>query len=101
MGTMLQAAGLRLGENPEVLNITAPEVVHKVHAAYFAAGSEIVYTNTFGANAHKLARTGYTPEQVITAAVEIAKAAAKPWGGLVALDIGPIGELLEIGRAHV
>ena len=95
MGTMLQAAGLRLGENPEVLNITAPEVVHKVHAAYFAAGSEIVYTNTFGANAHKLARTGYTPEQVITAAVEIAKAAAKPWGGLVALDIGPIGELLE------
>lgn len=95
MGTMLQAAGLKLGENPEVLNLTQPNIVKKVHTAYFAAGSEVVYTNTFGANAHKLARTPYSPEEVIKASVEIARDAAKPWGGLVALDIGPIGELLE------
>ncbi len=95
MGTMLQAAGLKLGENPEVLNITEPDTVHKVHTAYFAAGSEVVYTNTFGANAHKLKRTGYTPEDVIQTAVRIAKIAAKPYNGLAALDIGPIGELLE------
>ena len=95
MGTMLQAAGLKLGENPEVLNISDPDIVHKIHTAYFSAGSEIVYTNTFGANAHKLARTEYTPEDVIQTAVRIAKIAAKPYGGLVALDIGPIGELLE------
>ncbi len=95
MGTMLQAAGLKLGENPEVLNITDPDTVRRVHTAYLEAGSEIVYANTFGANAHKLARTGYLPEDVVQAAVRIAKSAAEPYGGLTALDIGPIGELLE------
>lgn len=95
MGTMLQAAGLKLGENPETLNILHPEVVKGVHGAYFAAGSQIVYTNTFGANAHKLARTPYSVEEIITAGVAIAKEAARPYGGMVGLDIGPIGELLE------
>ena len=95
MGTMLQAAGLKLGENPETLNILHPEVVKGVHSAYFAAGSQIVYTNTFGANAHKLARTSYSVEDIVTAAVTIAKEAAAPYGGMVGLDIGPLGELLE------
>lgn len=95
MGTMLQKAGLKTGQNPETLNIQQPEVVKGVHSAYFAAGSQIVYTNTFGANAHKLARTGYSVEEVVTAAVKIAREAAEPYGGMVGLDIGPLGELLE------
>lgn len=95
MGTMLQAAGLKLGENPETLNILHPEVVKGVHSAYFAAGSQIVYTNTFGANAHKLRRTPYSVEEIVTAGVAIAKEAAEPYGGMVGLDIGPLGELLE------
>ena len=95
MGTMLQKAGLKTGQNPETLNILHPEVVKGVHSAYFAAGSQIVYTNTFGANAHKLARTGYTVEEIVTAAVKIAREAAEPYGGMVGLDIGPLGELLE------
>ncbi len=95
MGTMLQAAGLPTGENPETYNITHPEIVRGIHSAYFAAGSNIVYANTFGANRHKLARTGYSVEQVITAGVGLAKQAASSCDGLVALDLGPIGELLE------
>ena len=52
MGTMLQAAGLKLGEHPEVFNIEHPEIVKGIHAAYAAAGSQVLYANTFGANAH-------------------------------------------------
>ena len=59
MGTMLQAAGLKLGEHPEVFNIEHPEIVKGIHAAYAAAGSQVLYANTFGANAHKLQGTGY------------------------------------------
>ena len=95
MGTMLQASGLELGQNPETLNILHPEVVKGIHSAYFEAGSEVVYANTFGANAHKLSRTPYTVEEVITAGVKIAREAAAPYDGAVGLDIGPLGELLE------
>ncbi len=95
MGTMLQAAGLKLGERPETLCITEPETVEKIHREYIEAGSQIVYTNTFGANAHKLNGTGYGVEEVIGAAVRAAKKACFGTEALVALDIGPIGELLE------
>ena len=55
MGTMLQAAGLKLGARPEELNITDPALIEGIHAQYAAAGSRIVNANTFGASAHKLA----------------------------------------------
>ena len=54
MGTMLQAAGLEAGECPERLNLTAPETVAAVHAAYAAAGTDIITANTFGASRRKL-----------------------------------------------
>ncbi|MCI8623519.1 MAG: dihydropteroate synthase [Provencibacterium sp.] len=95
MGTMLQQAGLRPGERPELMSLTHPEVVEGVHRAYIESGSDVVYTNTFGANAHKLAGTGRTVEEIVAAAVGCAKRAAAGTGCLVALDIGPIGELLE------
>ncbi|MCD8354334.1 MAG: homocysteine S-methyltransferase family protein [Clostridiales bacterium] len=95
MGTQLQAAGLKLGQRPEILCFTAPEVVTDVHRRYLQAGSDIIYANTFQANGHKLEGTGYTVSQVIHQAVVLARAAVEGTRALVALDVGPIGELLE------
>ena len=95
MGTLLQQNGLKPGMQPEEMNLTAGEAVTAIHRTYVEAGSRIIYTNTFGANAHKLAPTGLSPEDVIPAAVKLAKAATQGTGALVALDIGPLGELLE------
>ena len=95
MGTMLQAAGLKLGARPEELNITDPALIEGIHGQYAAAGSRIVNANTFGASAHKLTGSAYTLEQVITAGIENCKHACAPYGALTALDVGPLGELLE------
>ena len=95
MGTMLQAAGLPLGARPEALNLEDPALIESIHARYAAAGSRILCANTFGASAHKLAGSGYTVEQVVDAAIRCARRAAQPYGSPVALDIGPLGELLE------
>ncbi len=91
---MLQAAGLGLGERPDLFGLKHPDVVERVQRSYVEAGSQILYANTFGTNAHKLEGTGYTVEEVIAANVATARRAA---GGAakVALDVGPIGELLE------
>ena len=94
MGTMLQAKGLKTGDLPELLNFTAPEMIEEIHREYIEAGSQIVYTNTFGSNRFKLADSGKTVEEVISAAVEIAKKACGE-KALTVLDIGPIGKLLE------
>ena len=95
MGTMLQAAGLALGARPEELNVADPALIERIHAQYAAAGSRIVNANTFGASAHKLAGSAYTVEQIITAGIENCKRACAPYGALTALDVGPLGELLE------
>ena len=95
MGTMLQAAGLKLGAKPEELNITAPALIEGIHAKYAAAGSRIINANTFGASAHKLAGSAYTLEEIIAAGIANCKRACAPYGALAALDVGPLGELLE------
>lgn len=94
MGTMLQSFGLDAGEIPELLGLSAPEQIRSIHASYVQAGADIIYANTFGANRLKLADCGHTVEEIITAAIANAKAAAGE-RALVALDIGPIGRLLE------
>ena len=94
MGTVLQQKGLPPGGKPELLALTDPELLLSVHREYVAAGSQIIYANTFGASAPKLARTGHTVEEVVPAAVAVAKMAAGR-SAAVALDIGPLGELLE------
>ena len=95
MGTMLQAAGLKLGAKPEELNITDPALIEGIHAKYAAAGSRIINANTFGASAHKLAGSAYTLEKIIAAGIANCKRACAPYGALTALDVGPLGELLE------
>lgn len=95
MGTMLQAAGLKPGELPELWNFTHADEVEKIHTAYLNAGADIIKTNTFGANRLKFAGTDIKTADVITQAVKIAQKAclAKP-GSFVALDLGPTGKLL-------
>lgn len=95
MGTMLQAQGLEVGGIPEVLNITEPNKLINIHKSYINAGSDIVYANTFGANRYKMAESGYTVTELIEAAVKNAKKACMGTNALTALDIGPIGQLLE------
>lgn len=93
-GTMLQKSGLKLGEIPETLNITRPETVMNIHRQYIESGTQILTTNTFGANSYKMKNSGYTVQQLIGAAVKNARSAAGD-KALVALEIGPIGQLLE------
>ncbi len=94
MGTMLQAAGLEAGALPELLCLTDPAAVTAVHRAYVEAGSEVVTTNTFGANRLKLATEGAGErlDEVFRAAVACARAAGARY---VAADIGPLGSLLR------
>ena len=51
MGTMIQKSGAHYAHSPETLNITRPELITSFHRAYIEAGADIIYTNTFGANA--------------------------------------------------
>ena len=95
MGTMLQASGLKLGARPEELNLEDPALIERIHGMYAAAGSRIANANTFGASAHKLADSKYTLEEVIAAGIRCCKRACAPYGALTALDVGPLGELLE------
>ena len=95
MGTMLQAAGLPAGQLPELWNLTHPETVAAIHRRYVEAGSRVLYTNTFGANRLKTAGCGHSPAELVTGAVRCAREAAAGRDVKVALDIGPIGRLLE------
>ena len=94
MGTVMQRMGLSTGRYPELMNLEAPDVMQGIHRAYVEAGSDIIYANTFGANRLKLRGCGRELKEVVAAAIENARNAA---GGkaLVALDVGPIGQLLE------
>ena len=94
MGTMLQARGLKLGEAPELAALEHPDWLRDIHRAYVRAGSQILFANTFGANREKLSRTGKTPEEVIPASIAVAREAGEG-RCLVALDLGPTGQLLE------
>jgi 5-methyltetrahydrofolate--homocysteine methyltransferase len=95
MGTMLQNSGLKLGELPEILNITSPETIVGIHSKYIDAGADVIITNTFGANEIKMSSSSYSVENIIESAVRNAKKAAMGKDVGIALDIGPIGELME------
>ncbi|MDD7517324.1 homocysteine S-methyltransferase family protein [Ruminococcus flavefaciens] len=94
MGTMLQSHGIKTEHVPELLNLTDPEAIMKIHRLYVESGADIIYANTFGANRFKLAKSGHTVEEVVSAGVKNARTAAAG-KALVALDMGPIGQLLE------
>ncbi len=97
MGTLLFEDGLAPGEHPEIWNITHPEIITKIHKRYFEAGSNVVSTNTFGANT--LHFNSEELESIIKNAVNNAKTAQKQANTnkntYIALDIGPTGKLLK------
>ncbi|MBQ8599464.1 MAG: homocysteine S-methyltransferase family protein, partial [Oscillospiraceae bacterium] len=97
MGTLLQAQGLKPGEYPERWNLTHPHIITQIHQDYFDAGSNVVSTNTFGANGLKFSDEEL--EEIVRSAVANAKAAREqssaPQEKFIALDIGPSGKLLK------
>ena len=96
MGTLLQARGLAAGEMPERWNLSNPDAITEIHKAYFDAGSNVVNTNTFGANCLKFEADEL--DAIIGAAIANARTAASQSSGKqpkwVALDIGPTGRML-------
>lgn len=94
MGTMLQKNGLKLGGIPEELNFEHPELITKIHSEYIKSGADIVYTNTFGANRYKLEHSKYSVNEIVKKAISNAKDATNGTNSIVALDIGPIGQML-------
>ena len=95
MGTMLQAAGLPVGQIPELWNCTQPETVAGVHKKYVEAGSRVLYTNTFGVNRFKTSGCGRSVVELVEGGVRCARMAVGDRDVKVALDIGPLGQLLE------
>lgn len=94
-GTELQKRGMKSGETSEIMNFKMEDEVCDVLRSYVEAGSDIVSANTFGINRFKMKDTGYTVEETVNKAIDIAKRAVSGSETLVALDIGPIGQLLE------
>ena len=99
-GTLLQAQGLKGGELPETWNLRYPERIQAVHKAYLEAGSHVICTNTFGANALKFPDGGeWDLDEIVRAAVANAKKARAETGrendAYIALDMGPTGRLLR------
>lgn len=96
MGTLLQAQGLKAGEKPEMWNITHPDIIRNIHLSYLQAGSNIITTNTFGANCLKFDNL----EEIISSAIANARNAVAEFDGdkdrcFVALDMGPLGKMLK------
>ncbi len=93
MGTMLQKNGLKTGDLPENMNLTHPEVLLKIHKEYLDAGCNVITTNTFGANSLKFSNV----DEIIESAVSLAKKSTENYDKdtFVALDVGPLGKLLE------
>jgi 5-methyltetrahydrofolate--homocysteine methyltransferase len=92
MGTMMQRMGLQAGELPELLNMSHPDMIRDIHRQYVEAGSHVVSSNTFQASEYKLKDCGYTVEEIISRAVTLAKESGALF---TALDVGPVGQLLE------
>ena len=101
-GSILQSLGLKPGELPEVWNIERANDIVNVARQYYEAGSNVVYTNTFGANSLKYdGKDGrYSVEEIVAAAVNNTRRALNEASGdksdrYVALDIGPLGKMLS------
>ena len=95
MGTMLLQSGVEIGKYPDALCITNADIIEGIHKQYVDAGADIIYANTFGANRKKLAGSGYSCDDIIKAAIKIAKSTTYGTETKVALSIGSIGELLK------
>lgn len=97
MGTMLYAKGIFINRCYDELNVSAPDLIREIHAAYLHAGAEIIETNTFGANSFRLARHSCAERvrDINLAGVKLAREEAKPFDAWVAGSVGPLGIRVE------
>lgn len=100
MGSMLQKNGMGAGEIPELINLTNPSLIEKIHTEYLKAGANVITTNTFGANPLKADEIGESLDLIIAAAISTARKAVNKFQSndvprFVAFDMGPCGKLLE------
>jgi homocysteine S-methyltransferase len=93
MGTELLASGVPLERCLEELCVSQPDIVRGVHERYLAAGARVISTNSFGANAVRLARHGHEHRvnEINWSAAQLAKEAAQGTGAYVAGSVGPLG----------
>ena len=92
MGSLLQQKGMKTGQIPELLNIEEGQLLREIHREYKEAGADVLSANTFGANSLKLKNSPYSLEEIITAGIDHARSANPKF---IALDIGPLGQLME------
>src|SRR5689334_4340783 len=97
MGTLLYAKGVFINRCYDELNCSQPEMIREIHHEYLQAGAEIIETNTFGANAIRLARHGFADRvrEINLAGAHLAREAAKSFAGFVAGSVGPLGIRIE------
>ncbi|MYB48472.1 MAG: methionine synthase [Dehalococcoidia bacterium] len=96
MGTYLQARGLEPGGCPEAFNADHPEIIRRMAADYFNAGSNMVLTASFGGSRFMLDKYGYSGQarEFNRLAATHARSVASPWHFVVG-SIGPTGEILQ------
>lgn len=95
LGTVIQSLDIEIVGVPEELNITNGKSIAAIHANYILSGSDIITTNTFGANSYKLKESNYSLKEVVCAAIKNAKTAVAGSKALIAYDIGPIGRMMK------
>ncbi len=97
MGTLLYARGIFINRCYDELNLSQPDLIRQIHHDYYQAGAEVVETNTFGANAFRLARHSLADKvrDINLAGARVAHEAAKSFDGLVAGSVGPLGVRIE------
>ena len=97
MGTLLYSKGIFINRCYDELNLAMPDLIREIHHDYYQAGAEVAETNTFGANSFRLSRHGCAEKTkaINIAGAKLAREAAKPFDGLVAGSVGPLGVRIE------
>ena len=97
MGTLLYAKGIFINRCYDELNLSQPDLIRGVHHEYLQAGAELIETNTFGANAFRLARHSMADKvrEMNVAGARLAREAAKSFDVWVAGSVGPLGIRIE------
>ncbi len=96
-GTLLYARGIFINRCYDELNLSQPDLIRQIHHDYYQAGSDMVETNTFGANSFRLGQHGLADKvrKINLEGVRLAHEAAKSFDGLVAGSVGPLGIRVE------
>ena len=102
MGTLLMEAGISIDRNFEELCVSQPDLISGIHAQYIAAGARVIETNSFGANAVRLAKHGleHRVNEINWSAAQLAKDAARGKNVYVAGSVGPLGITAEQAKAQ-